>query len=287
MAPQHKRTESDPHYLCEVVTSIINLVVNALYTVAGFLFLESAQDLWESTATIKPIEIGDYIFIGGSLVGLVLALRSLSISCISEYRAVKKCGLPMHDDFKTNEIMTSAIFALANLLFFVGSFCFFPRIKPLFTDSESVVQTAETWGAWLFVSGSFMFVIGAFYGSISLGTLLATKEPHLHNAEDKIYHSRKLGGLSSLLGSVLFVVGSFLYRPGFNPTCNHAKLNGSALQQCAHAAEFGTWCYIIGGFFFVVDSMFEVLTMWYEHEKHHQQDEFEQSESDAELIGGE
>merc|ERR1719210_1476441 len=61
----------------------------------------------------------------------------------------------------------------------------------------------------------------------------------------------------SLMGGVLFVVGSYLYRPEFDTHCGRFKRrNPDSLNSewCLSTVTSGTWLYIVGSCFYVAQA---------------------------------
>lgn len=227
-----------------------------------------------------------------ALIGVWIFLFAAGFSFLQSAHDVLETRMAyMHDllaEEGRDEFFESVCFMASNAIFFSGCFPFMPG---LFTGENEA--PAHEFGAWLFTLGSVGFVMAAYFNALGLSSIPADKE------NESVAFVRRLATnelLLTILGSVLFVIGSILYRPSLDTRCaeratpgllatgaqrsNVSSAQGAVLLQlqaaasfvasgfsskgqpavaCADSYEEGTWMYIIGSSLFLVQS---VLHAW-------------------------
>lgn len=166
------------------------------------------------------------------------------------------------------EFWETTMFFLAGLIFMVGSFFYWPGLYDWWHEGETehaiheAEEFGEALGAYLFVTGSVLFLIASMFNAIGLGMNKEEKEKNPISVKTHYIH---LCGLTcSQLGSVLFVAGSFMYRPAIGSPCPDytARYEGAAQASepvAAHACEttgsFGTHLYIYGSILYSIEAI--------------------------------
>lgn len=268
MAPLYETTSPVAEITEEWIEAIINVFINATFIVGSIFFFEG-WPIWSKV-------VGDLIFIVGSFITFLIAGRKLMLKGWSNVAQSL-----MHPK-KQGEIIVILSYCLSSFIFFIGAFFYFPGIYP----DKATEHLGEQVGAWLFIIGSFGFLLASFYSMEALG--------HSHPIEldyvtlTAVHYMHRLALLSIVFGCNFFVVGSFFYRPVFNTHCNKLKAISQAhvnegffcksfcggaeraldsissgahtiiAEGCADNFRFGTWCYVIGCVLFTVSSILEL-----------------------------
>jgi len=141
--------------------SIINILVQFAFLYGSYLFLSSAEG---------DLKLGDELFIAGSVITFVFAAYNLIESrnhWMNYYDAEREDRI---------EFWEVTMFFLAGLVFMVGSFFYWPGIYGTWCgegcsehDVNDLEFNGESWGAFLFVMGSLMFVCASMFNAIGLG----------------------------------------------------------------------------------------------------------------------
>jgi len=222
----------------EHLVAIVAIVVNVGFVIGSYCFFSdmSPNALW----------IGDWIFIIGSFMSVLGSLHAIdeshAMSHLDEMTSRKSLS-NMRVRKERNEFLENVSYLIAGAIFFLGSIFFMPGI---YGDHEELEETYQRIGSYLFIAGSFGFVMATYFSAIEMAA-----DPNHQNFEHgsikmKCHYLHVFGLGFAQIGAVFFVVGSFLYRPLF------------ALGHPA-AADAGTKCYIIGSVLFVLES---VLNYW-------------------------
>lgn len=256
---QHHKHCPDPTTL-EYIVAIINVCINLAFLWGSVLFLASSKDQWYSIG-IDNYYLGDVLFIVGSAATGIVCAKGL-------YETMDEKGEFMEhmmNRVERNEIFEAALFVLAAIIFTIGSIIYYPGWN---YDSTEDKEWWESTGACMFIAGSFCFVLAAFfngYGKSQYDHTMSAKR------EFPTYVLKKYGLLCIVVGSVFFVVGSYLYRPGFHKGCNTEMTVGAEGKNegiCADSMNVGTWQYIYGSIFFCVDAFFQFGCLIIRHQEH-------------------
>lgn len=277
MPPQREtsRTLAESEQNGELIEAVINSVINFAFVVGSIFFFPGVPE-WQLLS-------GDIIFIVGSFVSFWIAATKLAREGLGGTLKM------LQQREKHSEAMLALMYCVASLIFCIGSFLYMPGI---FSDEETQVL-AERVGAWIFVVGSFGFVVASFYSMEALGH--HGHAPELDSeTEPRVYFMHRAALMAGLVGSNLFVVGSFLFRPGLNTHCKllqHIRQpeNDTAVCQwlcrnaehfeasvmaakhkmmmngCVDNLYFGTLCYLIGSILFFVASLLELKMILLKH----------------------
>jgi len=240
------------HFL-EYAMSVINILVQVGFLVGSYLFMSSEE---------SDLMIGDTLFIVGSVITFVFAFYNLIESrahWMNYYKAEREDRI---------EFWESAMFFFAGLVFMVGSFFYWPGIYNWFYEGETptyindMEESGEAHGARCFITGSVMFLIASMFNAIGLGM---NKEEAEKNPVAVVSHYIHVAALfNSQMGSVLFVAGSWMYRPAIGSACPDfsARYEGEAQNGeivAEHACEttgmFGTKLYIIGSAMYLIEAL--------------------------------
>lgn len=242
----------------EYTMSVINILVQVGFLWGSILFTH------EEPADLR---LGDMLFIGGSFITLLFAAYNLIESrnhWLNYYDAEREDRI---------EFWEVAMFFLAGIVFFIGSLFYWPGIYNTWcgadcteTQINDLEFQGESWGAFLFVMGSLGFVCASMCNAIGLG--MNKYEDDVNNKDAVVVHYIHLVALiASQLGSTLFVVGSFLYRPVF-PACpslteryvGEAQTGQEeAAEACESTGSAGTWLYIYGSCFYCLEALLNFI----------------------------
>jgi len=228
--------EADPehgHWM-EHLVAIVAIVVNFGFVIGSYCFFSGLSEttLW----------VGDWIFIVGSFMSVLGSLHAIdeshAVSHMSEMTSRKSLS-NMRLRKERNEFLENVSYLVAGAIFFLGSIFFMPGI---YGDHEELEESYQRIGSYLFIAGSFGFVLATYFSAIEMAA-----DPNHQNFEQgsvkmRCHYLHVLGLGFAQIGAVFFVVGSFLYRPLF------------ALGHPA-AADAGTKCYIIGSVLFTLESV--------------------------------
>lgn len=191
-----------------------------LYKIGGVIFIGGSILFFPRFEAYE--DLGAWLFFAGSLLYLVVCLHDMAEAI--RYRRTA----PETDHTGSLELVAAGTYLLGTILFTVGS---------IFFLSEVGWQIA---GAWCFVIGSLLFVIGA-----SVNVLLIVKAGTLATLQ-----LMNLTAVSFLVGGVLFTVASVPYLWTVAPV-DRRLLYG-----------FLAWQYLIGSMLFFVGG---VVNYWRAH----------------------
>jgi hypothetical protein len=256
--PQHG------HFI-EYAMSITNTLVQAGFLWGSYLFLSSEPN---------DLRLGDTLFIIGSVITFVFALMSL-IETRGHWQNYKQAEREDRIEF-----WESTMFFFAGLIFMIGSFFYWPGIYTWWyagaaecgesppedcTYIHDMEESGEAHGARCFIIGSVMFLIASMFNGIGLGMNKDEGQTYDVNPTSAVVHYIHIAALfSSQMGSVLFVAGSWMYRPVIGGSCSDFQTAYIGQEQegqvvAAHACEstgtFGTKLYIIGSALYLVEAL--------------------------------
>jgi len=267
MPPTHKKDGLSEEIISEIVAVSISIINGVAFTIGSVYFLPEYSN-----------KIGDIIFVVAGVLGVVQSGAALVAACQWEPQDEDEAQdvlLPLHNNKQLNAIQSALLFLVSNIIFVVGAFCFWPDIKAWFGEETEI--TLGSAGAWLFVIGSMGFVIAAFNNGLALGKTYGAKKDR--GIFDVVYRLKKNALLCALIGSICFVVGSILYRPGLNKSCtpigaNTTDASGKPIEtvdptdvfssKCAETALFGTYLYILGSVLFLIEALLDMMSIIYE-----------------------
>lgn len=244
--------------------SITNIFVQLGFLWGSYLFLSS------DTADLK---FGDELFIFGSVITFAFALFGLIESrahWANYYEAEREDRI---------EFLESTMFFFAGVVFLVGSIFFWPGIYDWWYEGEALTVihdmeiSGESHGARCFIAGSTLFLVATMFNAIGLGMNKEEAEKNPVSVATHYIHVAAL--MCSQFGSVLFVAGSFMYRPvGPEGGCSeyNARYEGEAQagedvaeHACVTTGEFGTWLYIYGSILYLIESILNFINSALKH----------------------
>merc|ERR1712032_1350894 len=81
------------------------------------------------------------------------------------------------------------------------------------------------------------------------------------------YQTSAFALICNLTGAVLFVVGSFMFRPGFLKDCDgpSGSIDAFLATTCASVLDNGAACYLIGSVLFTIDCLLNVCLLLQAH----------------------
>lgn len=237
--------------------SIINICVQFAFLYGSILFLNS---------DVASLQLGDELFITGSVITFAFAAYNLVESrhhWLNYYDAEREDRI---------EFWEVSMFFIAGLVFMIGSFFYWPGVYewPMFCGDQCEDETVigdmefngESWGAFLFVMGSLLFVVASMFNAIGMG-MNKFEDDRDNGAAVAVHYIHVVALIASQLGSTCFVVGSFLYRPVF-PACpalteryaGEAQVGQAVAEQaCESTGTYGTWLYIYGSTLYCLESL--------------------------------
>jgi len=280
--PQHVR------HLCrdpnpkDYIAACINILVNLMFTFGSFWFLPNASEMWGIDAYFW----GCWLFVIGSLITCIMAARGIFLAVDEPNEFGKLFRGTAESREERNEFFESILFFVSGLIFFIGSVLFMPAPALEYGDKESK-ESGEMWGAYFFIIGSYGFVISGFfngYGKSHTDEGLSESP----SAQMKVFLLKKYGLMCVVLGSALFVVGSFLYRPGLSKSCSETQIIGAEAEKmgkemCIDSGKYGTWLYIYGSLLFLTETIFAMIVLIIKHISHNE--EIAHGLKEGEVVG--
>lgn len=244
------------HFL-EYFIGLTLVAASIMFVVGSYCFL-TGNPKWITM-------LGDELYIAGSLIYLVTSLYSaveLSMSCCAYHQR------------EVSEMFENILYIVAALIFTAGTVLFWPELWD--GHGEQVALTCEIWGSYCFIIGSIGFCMASFFNALSLNRD-AERAATIGNSTKKrdIVIAKRCHYLTisalffSQLGGVLFVAGSYLYRPGFNNHCDPEKeaLGTEEPESfCVNVLDEGTRLYIIGSFFYLAQSVLALIKIYLKHQ---------------------
>ena len=200
---------------------------------------------------------------------------------------------PIHDNHEINE---NICFFIACLIFAIASILYEPNLI-----SDPVTSTkAHALGSWSFIVGSILFQLGSFYACLGLSHYYSTLVTSGYAVEIALWCKSLYiwGLLCTQIGSVAFVTGSYLYRPGLEDHCSHVRGSSSSSSSssssnnnnssssgsvpshysvyidgvlvednimgvdCVSSINEGTLLYVVGSALFVCQSLLNLYSCW-------------------------
>jgi hypothetical protein len=183
------------------------------------------------------------------------------VVCSPVSQAVEFMGGPRLDNDAKREVEEESLYLVSSLIFMAG--CWLGYVKK--RQSEGEKEHWEALSVWLFIVGSFGFLMGSFYNALGLNT----SGPSSRSSAAKLAVYALLCGL---VGSLFFFTGSYLYRPGLGTGCTLSEAEEQEAEGevgCVTASQTGTWLYVLGSLVFVVQSLLNLLSAVI---KHHEED---------------
>eukprot|EP00443_Scrippsiella_acuminata_P092076 CAMPEP_0115393992 /NCGR_PEP_ID=MMETSP0271-20121206/12036_1 /TAXON_ID=71861 /ORGANISM="Scrippsiella trochoidea, Strain CCMP3099" /LENGTH=322 /DNA_ID=CAMNT_0002817649 /DNA_START=15 /DNA_END=983 /DNA_ORIENTATION=+ len=258
----------------EYFFGVVVIIVNAMFLIGSVCFLKRFP-VWVG-------KLGDWLFLIGSVVTVIQSTMSAHEAYVTSYHPDLRNPeslISQHckQERLTIEVVENLHFVGASIIFFVGAIFFMPGIY----SNDVAEEYGHEYGAWCMIIGSFGYVFASYWNACGVAT----------------EHSR-LASISlccAMVGGVFYVAGSFMYRPGYSKDCPqngplpvslqeqdsarqhhrrygllHARSLTSSLSTagmvadkgagvfCLDAAEDGTWMYIIGSCFFLMQAFFHM-----------------------------
>jgi hypothetical protein len=190
--------------------------INAiLYKIGGLVFIIGSILFFPALDAYK--NLGCWTFFVGSLLYLIVTAHDMAeVYC--NWKATKQ-----HDVKSRLEFVAASSYVAGTILFTVGSIFFL----------STVGWTVP--GAWCFVVGSLLFVVGA---SINVLQIIQSKKM-------LTLQLMNLTAITFVVGAVLFTVASVPYLWHFESTADNRILKG-----------FLAWQYLIGSVLFLMGGVF-------------------------------
>jgi len=211
----------------EYTICFIAFLCNVLF-IAGSICFASSSD--------TVLAVGDWMYIVACIVNTYLSGKSYF------EHAIEQAFKDNEED--DNEVNEEAMFFLSSIVFTVGCFCFMPGLPPTVANTFN-----QGLGAWFCIFGSFMLVFSCYYHALGM----SEESVHESKQAKMTFKLSKLILALNLFGSVLFTVGSFMYRPSFGGQCP----KGSSNAICISISSYGTSLYLTGSIIFTLASVFQ------------------------------
>lgn len=235
-----KGAEPNPGHVMEHAMGIANILIQVGFIYGSWCFYSG-----HSTDTV---EIGDSIFLLGSAFTLVTCCHSLYESKFRVSQFVRAAYVENTEEEEArDEACENVMFILAAVFFAGGGFCYWPTLTENMSGEDA--EYVYACGAWFFCAGSMGFLLAAYFNAVGMSACagsvrMTRKDWHIH-------YIKHTALLASILGSVAFLMGSYLYRPDLsNNTCKR----GSNFGFCTDVADSGTTLYIVGSILYTIDS---------------------------------
>jgi len=232
-------------HVVEHVLHVVTIIINILYIYASWCFF--------SFQTEANVEIGDSIFFLGSLWVVLTTVHSMIESKFRFSRLLSYDGKGEAEEYR-DESLENICFVLGSFLFMVGALFYFPPLTKGLNEKSK--HKAEAAGAWLFVFGSLLNFLAAFFNAIGASAHPGERKPG--STKWWIHYIRQIALLISQLGSAVYILGSLLYRPGFGKCASESK--GESI--CLNIGDAGTQLYVVGSVFYLVESILGYTCTW-------------------------
>lgn len=243
-----KGAEPEPGHCMDHFICFTNILVQLAFIYGSWCFFS-----WQSEDTVK---IGDSIFLLGSLFTFVTCVHSMRESKFRVKQFITMALVTNSEaEGERDEACENCMFVLAAVFFAGGGMCYWPGI----TDGMSGEEAERTYqvGAYCFCTGSLGFLLAAYYNATGMAAC-AGRVP-MSPKDWNIHYIKQTALLFSILGSVAFLMGSYLYRPGLsNNTCDR----GSNFGFCVDVADSGTNLYVVGSCMYFLDASLAYLVTW-------------------------
>ncbi len=208
----HSLTRGHQDLAAQFRWETINAVI---YKIGGLVFIAGSILFFPRFEAYA--DLGAWIFFGGSLLYLVVTVHDLAEVRFHWWAS------PAHDRAAILEFTAATSYVVGTILFTVGSIFFLSTVGRFHA------------GAWCFVIGSLLFVLGA-----GINVLQITKARSIVTLQ-----LMNLTAVAFVVGSVLFTVASVPYL---------WKVEASADRTMLYA--FLAWQYLVGSILFFAGGVF-------------------------------
>jgi len=214
--------------------ALLAYAVEVVDIVGGFMFLVG------SAFFLPPYSHDLQIFLAGCIIYVIGSALYFMVCVFTLVEAFVEKGA------RSWEFFENALYLLGSWVFFIGTVFYWPEEAHhhavYYVQQCSLAQyfnlfSPEFEGTLLFIAGSVLYAMAAFTNALNQRT-----------SDDLA--SRLLTVVTTLymMGSILFIVGSFAFLPDV----------GCGIRMII----LGAWTFIIGSFFFLVAS---ILSLWRTH----------------------
>lgn len=192
--PHEYKEEHDRVY--DYFISVVFITLNASFVI-GSVFFGSSSDFY--------LAIADWIFIVGSIVNVIINSWSMYHHLHAHYYSEM-------EEEEADMLLEEFWFLISGIIFAVGCIFFMPH---LFSGTW-----AKSTGTYLCVLGSLSMCFAVLFAAFGLAAEHHEAKPIA--AVAVMYKLKTIGLFASMMGSVFFTVGSFMYRPAFKePLVSH------------------------------------------------------------------
>jgi len=206
----------------EYTLDILGILCAAAYIVGCYCFYSPIAEVYS---------VGDWCFIVASVIN-----SGISVHTLVEQLHAMELEYPLRCS-KRDELTETVLFLLANSCFAIGCIFFMPGL----TGTAAGFLDVHAIGSWFCIVGSFGIVFAVFYNALGFHA-----DECDHGIDEDVAHLcvniTRYSMYVLLLGGVLFVVGSFMYRPVFGGACPR----GSTKASCLVVSWYGTTMFLWG-----------------------------------------
>jgi len=234
-----QHTEPVHGHAVEYFIETIILLAAFMFVIGSYCFLY--DDAW-------VLELGDLLYMLASFIYAGVSLYSMR-----EFFQAWPFQTQLERTENEMEFFEHICYVVSCLVFTVGAVLYWPHI---YRGDDHTRLRGEVVASWCFIAGSYGFVVASFFNAVCMTlqkTMLSIPGP----AARKCYWISVAGLFFSLMGGVLFVVGSYLYRPEFNTHCReYRSMTHDSFEAtwCLNTLNYGTWLYIVGSCFYLIQA---------------------------------
>jgi len=228
-------------HLMEYFIDIVGILASICFVVGCYCFMSDSAEV---------VTVGAWLFIVGSLAGVAMGGHTLL-----EQLAAMRSERPLKDE-QRDELSETLLYLISSIGFAVGCIFFLPGL----THTAAGGFIAAGIGSWICIISSFMVVFSVFYNALGFVDDKSESGIDAKTARLCVVLTR-VGMFLLLFGGVLFVVGSFMYRPDFAGKCPA----GSSDATCLAVASYGTFAYLLGSYAFLVQTILAFIVGLLKH----------------------
>lgn len=274
-----------------------------LFVFAGVLFVVGS--LFFVKGPVHHVRFGDSLYLIGTFIFFGKSLHSL-FGQVSEHG-----GTLFQERHLLAECMENVFYNVSAVVFIIGCVLYWPG---LFQSHEMQLK-AEIYAVAFFIFGSLGFVIASYCNAVLLSRGRMFKSIPKHG--QLVYNLAFIALLCAQIGGVLFVSGSFMFRPGFRNHCNRDVREGwedlagmldrnfTALlwkmardlntteeqlrrfmphkEVCEDIIDTGVFLFLAGSCFYLIQSILYLIMAYIKHYAYNEEldEEYEYTDDDS------
>jgi hypothetical protein len=227
-------------------------LVDVIFILANMFFVAGSVCFFDDMAP-WVVNMGCWFFIVGSSMNTLLTGHLLM-----EQLAAKKHLTARFNDEDRHEVYETALFVVSSFIFTAGTFLFMPGIY----KSEESEQVWHEVGAWSFITGSLCLVFACYYNGLGIAESRAAARAVKHCVKtDFVFKLNTIGLGMTQIGSVMFVTGSFLYRPAFA-----SRKHSAMVARFDTVTNNGTILFLVGSLIYLSQSVLALIIGLVKHD---------------------